>query len=488
MLAGMAAPRPNILLLVAEDTGRHHGCYGHDYADTPSLDRLAAEGCRYDRAFSHSPVCAPSRSALLTGMHPWTFGTHQMRSTLVKPPRLFTQELQDAGYRVLWPTKTDFNFTPPDGFAETDVPWLDRGELPVGDQPFLAFWNFGVTHESGAWDKVEDKSQDLESRWRDLPPERRHDPARAPVPPYLPDTPGVRLEIARHFDNLTVQDIQVGRALEVLEKSGAADNTIVIYLSDHGRGLCREKRWCYEAGLHLPLIVRWPGRIKPGSVNDDLVAWVDLAPTLLALAGAPVPEHYQGRVFLGPDQAPPPPFVFSGRDRMDEQFDRIRTCRSPRFHYIRNFYPQLPYMQRNRYMESGLTTRDLREGRAAGTLTPAQAAFMADTKPVEELYDTAADPHCVENLAGDSAHHDALRRHRAALEAFLDKHGDLGAVPESELIARGLVTDRLTNEYRPRIAPLPGRFRIGNGDTVLTAEEAVERYGPSPEPPPLPEQ
>lgn len=475
--------RPNIVLLTGEDTGLHLGCYGERYADTPNLDRLAGEGCRYEHAYSHGPVCAPSRSGLVTGRYPWRLGTHNMRSTLTRPPRLFTHELRDAGYRVLWPTKTDFNFEPDPGFADSSEEWLTLESLPVGQQPFFAYWNFSITHESRVWDSVNGKPQDFGALVDELPRERRHDPDLAPVPPYLPDTPPVRKEIARYFDTLAVQDLQVGRALELLERLGIAERTIVIYCSDHGRGLCREKRWCYDAGLHLPLLIRAPGEVGPGSVGSEMIGWVDLAPTILSLAGVRAPESYQGRAFLGPERSNEPRrFVVSGRDRMDEQFDRVRSCRTRRFRYIRNDFPQVPYMHRIRFMENGLTTRELREARAQGALTPAQSPFMADTKPTEELYDTVEDPHNVRNLAGEPAFRDTLRSLRGELETFLEASGDLGRIPEPQLVADGLITNRLEDEYRPRVAPLPERYRIGKGENVLTSQEAVERYGPSPRP------
>ncbi len=476
--------KPNIMLLVGEDVGLHLGCYGEGYAHTPNLDRLAERGCRFDRGYSCAPVCAPSRSALVTGMYPWTVGTHQMRSTVINPPRLFTHELQDAGYNVFWPTKTDFNFVPPSDFAQTkgDAVWLETGKLPdAGDRPFLAFWNFGITHESGMWD-TNDQHISFANRTRELPDHLRHDPAKAPVPPYLPDTPEVRLEVSRYFDNLALQDIQIGKALDILEASGQADNTVVIYMTDHGRGLCREKRWPYEAGVHLPLIVRWPGQVKPGGVSDELVSWIDIAPTLLSLAGVPIPSSYQGQVFLGPDAAAPRAYCYSGRDRMDESFDRVRSSRNKQFRYVRNFFPQIPYMQRNKYMEQSLTTQALRDGRAAGTLTPVQAAFMAEQKPVEELYEPANDPHCIRNLADDPAHRDTLLTMRADLEQLLEKTNDLGAVDEPELVSRGLLTNRIETEYRPRIAPLPERDVIGPACQPLCISEAVAQLGPSPTP------
>jgi len=481
----MSDSRPNIMLLVGEDVGLHLGCYGVGYATTPNLDRLAARGCRYDNGISCAPVCAPSRCALITGMYPWTVGGHHMRSTLVNPPRLFTHELQDAGYDVLWPTKTDFNLEPPADFARTgdDAQWLTTGKLPdsASGVPWFAFWNFGMTHESGMWDKNTNQTSDFADRTAHLPPELRHDPADAPVPAYLPDTPGVRVEISRYFDNLAWQDQQVGRALQLLEDSGQADNTVVIYLTDHGRGLCREKRWPYEAGVHLPLLIRWPKHIDASSVSDELVSWIDVTATILSLAGAAIPARYQGQVFLGPDKAPPRTYAYSGRDRMDEDFDRVRTSRSKRFRYTRNFFPQIPYLQRIGYMENSAATQSLRDGRAAGTLNQYQAPFLADTKPIEELYDVVADPDCVVNLADDPAHRDTLLAMRADLQRMMEDTHDLGRFDEHELIERGIITDRMETEYRPRIGPLPEHQRIGSGLNVLCAEEAVERYGPSPQ-------
>lgn len=482
----MPKTRPNILFLQAEDVSRHHGCYGDTYAHTPNIDRLAAEGCRYTNAITHTPVCAPSRSGMVTGMYPWAYGVHHMRSTLIDPPRLFTHELQDAGYDVHWPTKTDFNFDPPADFATTRYNWFERGALPAGDKPWLAYYNFGVTHESQVWDVCNDTPREpFAQRQAELPPEHVHDPADAPLPPYLVDAPGTRQEIARHYDNLSVQDMQVGRALAMLEASGQADHTIVIYLSDHGRGLCREKRWCYEAGVHLPLIIRWPGTPgsfgpAPGSVDDQLVAWVDIAPTLLAACGLAVPDHYHGRAFTGDSaDAPQREYAFVGRDRMGEAFDLVRGARSKQFLYLRNDFPQLPYMQRVRYMEHGLTTQDLRVARRDGTLTDAQAAWMADTKPAEELYDVDADPHCVHNLAGDPALADTMAAHRDALAAMLDEHGDHGRDTEEDSIAQGLIANDLDPKFRPQVGPLLYQFQIGKGNTVVTMADALERYGPS---------
>ena len=467
---GVTPPRPlNVVLLVGEDTGCHHGCYGEAYAHTPNLDRLAAEGCRYTHAFSHAPVCAPSRSALVTGRYPWSIGTHHMRSTLIDPPRLFTHELRDAGVYVAWPTKTDFNFEPPEGFADTtDDVWKAR--LPA--EPFFVYRNFDVTHESCAWDLPNWRGDSYADRVSGLPEDLRHDPAAAPVPAYLPDTPETRRDIARYFDLLTLQDQQIGRVLQTIDASPAADRTVVIYLSDHGRGLVREKRWCYDAGVRLPLIIRWPGGIEPGTTCDDLVAWTDLGPTILSLMGIEVHADYDGRVFLGSEASPPRRYVFGGRDRMDEVYDRVRYARSASFHYIRNDYPALPWAVRQDYQENQPTFQAMRRLHAAGQLEGPSGAFMARRKPPEELYDPVADPDMVNNLADDPGYADAVAEHRMALAEELGAIRDYSRRPESEWVTEGLLTDRLETEYRPRVGRLDPAFRIGPEVAPLTVQEA----------------
>ncbi len=466
--------RPNIMLLVAEDAGRHQGCYGYPVAKTPHIDSLAAEGARYTNGFSTAPVCAPSRSALVTSHHAFSMGSHHMRSTLLAPPRLFTQELRDAGYYVNWANKTDFNFTPPADFADDTHVWFDdlaEGRLP--EQPWLLYHNFSVTHESSMW-----RDDRLQADWQQNSLQARRettpvDPREVEVPAYVPDTPGVRANLAHYFETLAAQDREIGRALQALEQSGQADQTVVLYLSDHGRGLPREKRWCYDAGIHLPLIIRWPGHLKPGSVQEELVSWVDLAPTLLSIAGVPIPETYQGRAFLG-EQASPHPreHCLAGRDRMDEAFDRVRVLRDQRWLYIRNDFPELPYAQRISFMETIDAMEDLRAGRRAGTLTDAQALFMAESKPPEELYDCATDPDNLHNLAENPEHADRLAKMRSTLASELERLGDLATEPESALIERGLVADERA-DYRDRIAPLPEEDQLGPPQTLMEMEEAL---------------
>ena len=291
-------------------------------------------------------------------------------------------------------------------------------------------------------------------------PARVTDPAEVPVPPYLPDTPVVRSDIARHADNIAELDRQVGEILDALDASGVAGNTVVVFLSDHGRGLPREKRWPYSAGIHMPLLISWPGVLEPGSTSDRLVSWVDIAPTFLSIAGAPIPADYDGSAFLGSAEGAPRDHVFAARDRMDEAFDRVRVIRDRQFHYVRNFYPQIPYCQRNMYMENMPTMQELRRLNAAGELSGTAAVFMPARKPAEELYDLRADPECVHNLADDPHHAEVRDRMGAELDRFLAEIDDLGAYPERELVAKGVVVDRI-EEFRARLAPLPPEQQRG---------------------------
>lgn len=459
--------RPNIMLLQGEDVGRHLGCYGDPTAHTPHLDALASQGARYTQAFTHSPVCAPSRGGMVTGRYPYSLGNHHMRSTLAKPPRTFVQELKDAGYHVNWNTKLDFNFHPPEGWRHEASDWHTS---PAPRQPFFLYENFGVTHESRMFPEVPD--------WHGPPPPEtrhahRHRPEDTRPPPWLLDCPELRRQLVRYHDAFSVLDAQVGRRLAWLEEQGLADNTIVIFLSDHGRGLPREKRWCYDAGIHLPLLVRWPGHIAPGTVCDDLVGWVDIAPTLLSLAGVDIPGDYQGQVFLGAGTASPRDCCFAGRDRMDEVFDRVRVARNHRWHYIRNYAPNLPWAQCQTYMEQQEIMSVMRARWAEGGLSGDALAFFQEQKPEEELYDAASDPDCLRNLAGDPSHAHVLETMRGRLDAHLREVNDLGAITEEELVARGVLIDRLP-EYRQRVQPLPPTLHIGPDPMPMTLREAMQ--------------
>lgn len=453
-----AGAPPNIVWIVGEDMGPELGCYGDAQAITPNMDRLAREGTQFTHCFTQAPVCAPSRSGLITGQYPTTIGTHHMRSKLVSPPEMFTSRLQKAGYFVMWPGKTDFNFDVPKGAFDSTVDWTKTRKLPK--QPFFAYINLGDSHESSI------RMKDKYARFTEnLTASEKHAPAKMSVPPYHPDAPEVRRDLANYYDLVTAVDKKVGDILELLETQGVASNTVVVLFGDHGRGLPRSKRWVYDSGIHVPLIVRWPGNLKPGTVSDDLVSFIDFAPTMLAVAGIEATAStsamvegvhtgvalyppMQGTVFLGL-MAQDRDYVFAARDRMDETYDRIRAVRDKQFKYIRNFEPQLPYAQKIAYMEEMPTMQVWRKWNAEGKLDEKQKLFFAPTKPLEELYDCEADPHEVHNLADSAKYQRKLRELRAVMDRWIKATHDMAATPEAELIKRGVVRD-VSERYADR--------------------------------------
>lgn len=438
--AGEKSARPNFLFIVGEDLGPQLACYGDKNAITPNLDKFASEGARFTRAFTHAPVCAPSRSGLITGMYPTTIGSQHMRSKLIAPPPTFTSLLRKAGYFVAWPGKTDFNFDVPADAFDSTKKWTDREP----GKPFLAYINIGESHES----QIRSDAKQFAKNTERLKPEQRHDPAKMELPPYYPDAPEVRNDVAHYYDLATAVDVRVGEILAELDKRGEAENTIVFFFGDHGWGMPRGKRWIYDSGIRVPFMVRWPGQIKPGTIREDLVSFIDLAPTILNLAGVDVPTSLQGNIFLGP-KAKEREYVFACRDRMDETYDRIRCVRDKQFKLIRNFEPELPYAQRISYMDEMPTMRVWRQWNADGKLSGAQTLFFAAKKPAEEFYDLNADPHEINNLANSAQHQDKIKELRGVLEKWCAETKDMGAVPEREMIQRGLVKNVL-DEYEKR--------------------------------------
>lgn len=485
-------PRPNFLWISTEDVSPDLGCYGDKYAVTPNLDAFAGQGVRYDLAFSHAGVCAPSRSGVITGMYPTTIGTHHMRCQGVPPHyvRCFPEYLRAAGYYCTNNVKTDYQFDSPlTAWDECSAKahWRNRPK----DSPFFAVINFTTTHEG----QIRDRSPGLLKRLEALGPAERHDPAKAALPPYYPDTAKVREDWARYYDLVTLMDRQVKEVLDQLEADGLGEDTIVWFWGDHGRGLPRAKRWIYDSGSRVPLIVRvpekWrkpaapdnPDALKPGSACEELVAFLDFAPTMLSLAGVEIPKHMQGQAFLGRHKGKPREYVYGGRDRMDEAYDLIRTVRDKRFRYIRNYMWHVPRSQSIDYMDQMPTMQEMRRLHVEGKLQGPQAQFFEPTKPIEELYDTAADPHEVNNLAGDPRHADVLQRMRQAHLEWCRETKDIGLIPEPIFDEMKRPGGKFEKTADPVFVRLTGSREDGGAVTIACAtpgSSIVWRLGGNP--------
>ncbi len=437
---------PNILWLSCEDTGPHLGCYGDPHAVTPRLDALAGEGTRYTNMYTVAGVCAPNRSCIITGMYPTTLGTHHMRSggegadrsimpRLPSFVRCFPEYLRDAGYYCTNNAKEDYNFKTPESAwddSSSAAHWRNR---PDKNTPFFSVFNYLRTHEFSV--RLSDEEH-AEVTKRISPSERR-DPASLELPPYYPDTLVVRRRWANYYELITAMDYWIRDMLAGLEEDGLSENTIVFFWSDHGPGLPRQKRWLYDSGTHVPLIIRIPEKYRqegegtPGSVDDRMVSSLDFGPTVLNLCGLPVPGHMQGSPFLGGGLPPERQYCFGIRDRMDERYDMQRSVRDRRYLYIRNYMPYQPYAQYMQSAESDPVMMELRSAASRGILPPDAELFMSREKPAEELYDRVGDPHQVHNRAQDPACGEILNRLSCEHLRWMEETRDLGVVPEAEL-------------------------------------------------------
>lgn len=432
----------NIVWITVEDMSPRLAAFGDSTAYTPNIDRLAKEGVRYTNVFSVSGVCAPSRSSIITGMYPTTIGAQHMRNHRrtsaiaditdpellaiptyeAVPPagvKCFPEYLRAAGYYCTNNRKTDYQFTPPvTAWDESSRQshWRNR---PDPTQPFFAVFNSNITHESQVWSRADEPM--------------RVDPASIEVPPYYPDHPVVRRDISRHYSNIEVMDTFVGTILDELEEDGLLDSTIVFFFSDHGDGLPRMKRWVYDSGLHVPLIIRWPDGQEAGTTNDELISFIDFAPTMLSLTGLPIPDYMQGQPFLGNQKARERAYIFAAKDRMDPARDNARAVRDLRYKYIRNYMPERPYVEFLPYRDRMGLMQVLHSMHAAGTLEGPQKLWFRSEKPVEELYDTLEDPHEINNLASEPEYRDKLEELRTAHENWKQETKDWGLIPETEL-------------------------------------------------------
>lgn len=458
--------RPNILWLTSEDNSPFLGCYGDQFATTPNLDKLARRGFRYTHAFANSPVCAPNRNTLITGVYVTANGHQHMRSEYNKSDavRLYPELLREAGYYCTNNSKEDFNINQ----AQTRGIWDELGNTAhyknrKPGQPFFAVFNSMLTHESSLF-----------------PPKPRqklrHDPDKVKLPPYHPDTPELRHDWAYYYDNIEDMDAWVGKHLADLEASGAADNTIVFYYSDHGGVLPRSKRWVYETGTRVPLLIYIPTKYKhlwpvgqPGSVIDRLVSFVDLPPTLLSILGRPIPAYMQGKAFLGPKKTADPQYVYASRDRQEERYDMYRAVRDKQYRYIRNYMPHRVYGPQQEYLWLSQATRSWEAACQTGTCNETQQAFWK-SKPVEELYDSENDPWEVNNLAQNPKYKTVLERMRKAHTDWMLTIRDTGFMPEADMVARTRTIPAYDYMRRGNVK-LPALIGAAQRATAATAKD-----------------
>jgi len=427
--------RPNILCVVCEDISPYLGCYGDPAAYTPNLDRLAEEGIRFTNVFSVSGVCAPSRAALITGLYPSSFGANNMRSNRKDLPELkgcppyeatpssevkcYTEFMRAAGYYCTNNDKEDYQFNAP-GTAWDEssrhAHWRNRPE----SANFFAIFNLLRSHESQIWN------------WLDEP--KSVDPADVPVPPYYPDNDVVRKDIATLYTNISIMDREVGEILDMLEKDGLMDSTIIIFYSDHGGPMPRGKREILDSGLKVPMIIRLPGAKKAGTVNDELVSFVDIPATILSFAGVPIPEYMHGQAFMGDQKAEPRDYIFAARDRMDGQTDCRRAVRSKNFKYIRNYMPEVGAYLPIKFRKTMPTMQELLRMKEEGSLNEDQMYWFRESKTIEELYNIEKDPNELQNLAGDPEYDKVLEEMRQVHEKWMQEIKDPGPIPEKELV------------------------------------------------------
>ncbi|TDN96640.1 sulfatase [Sunxiuqinia elliptica] len=478
-LAGQinAKEQPNILWITCEDISPTIGCYGDQAAKTPVIDQLASEGVRYTHVFATAGVCAPSRSTIITGVYAPSLGTHHMRTGndisgiskgiyptetgIIDPEgnsvpkysavipsevRCFPELLRKAGYYCTNNAKTDYQFAAPiSAWDENDsnAHWRNRPK----DKPFFAVFNLNVSHESMIWKK-------------------KNDPLlinkNAPnIPPYFPENKVIRQDVARNYSNIAELDKQVGQILKQLKEDGLLEKTIIFFFSDHGGPLPRGKREIYDSGLRVPFIARFPHRFKAGTVSEELISFVDLAPSMLSLAGITPPDYMQGQAFLGvhkSDNARTE--IFAARDRLDECYDMVRCVRTKDYMYVKNFYPEKPNYMDLKYRRQMDMMNELIRLHKSDSLNAVQEIWFHKTKSTEEFYKVKEDPHQVQNLITDSCNQLIVEDLRKKLTNWQQKINDQGFIPEGEMVLQMWPNLKQPQTLKPAIEKINNTFKI----------------------------
>ncbi|MDF2894127.1 MAG: sulfatase [Rhodococcus erythropolis] len=450
---------PNILWIVSEDCPPWFGCFGDELAETPNLDRLAHEGIRYSNAFSPAPVCAPSRFSLLTGVAANSNSpANHMRAVAAVPNWLksYPELARLQGYYCTNNAKTDYNAQLDEATIWDECGGAAHWRNRAPGQPFLAVFNIDTTHESALFGAFGPAPELLS-------------PADVDVPPYLPDTDEIRQDIANYYGFIAKMDGSVGDLIIQLAEDGLTDDTVIIHTSDHGGVLPRSKRFCNDTGLRVPLIVV-PSKstaslfLPGGSVVEAPVSTLALPPTVVSLTGGTPPPYMSDASLLGRTHDMKNDVAFSFRDRMDERMDTVRSVRSARYRYTRNYTPQRPLIQHQAFAWMAAGWQSFEQARIDGRLSPEQERLW-QTKDSVELYDVQADPHEMHNLAGSielaAVENELAQRLRQHTLRIVDN----GFLPEGAA-AQGIEASRS-----------PGRYPLAHildvADRGLSSDEAA---------------
>ena len=483
-----ASLQPNILWITCEDLSPILGCYGDKIANTPNIDLFAQNAVRFTNAYASAPICTPARSSLITGVYASSMGTHHLRGVVPKSDKIkcFTEFLRKQGYYCTNNVKEDYNFiTPEEAWDESSDSAHWRNRKP--GQPFFSVFNFMVTHQSQTRYGIE-KLNEINST---LDEKDRITPDDVEIPPYYPDTPIVRNNIASLYTQVHIMDKKFQEILNQLEEDGLRENTIIFFYSDHGTGLPRGKGYLHDTGIKVPLIIEFPEKYKhyspakAGTFSDELVNFIDFPPTVLSLTGIDPPKYMQGKPFLGQYRKNSNDYVISIRDRRDEVLMFSRSIRTDKYHYIRNFLPHRPRMQRNFYSEITPIRQELRRLDNLGLLQSNEAWLMGNSVPVDELYDTETDPHELNNLAQEAEHQEIMELLKRNLFSWMVETKDLGLVPEHEMIEKSKDNapyDTFSNNFDPKpILDLVdkigrGKQHIDSFNFALQSKNPVYRY------------
>ena len=429
--------KPNIVWICAEDITTMLGCYGDPNAFTPNLDNFAEKSVKFTNAYATAPVCAPSRSCIVTGEYATSLGTQHLRSEVDIPQSVvpFPKLMREAGYYCTNYDKQDYNFTDTTIWNESskNAHWKNRAD----GQPFFAVFNIGITHQSGIFGDEETYQKRISKYAPEIKPV---DPETLQIPPYFPESDEIRKLWARYYTNVQIMDIQFEERLNELMEAKLLDNTIVFFYSDHGTGMPRAKRALYDSGLKIPLLIYVPEKyrekfkMKPGTENSQMLGFLDFAPAVLELAGIEIPEKLRGRPFISEKEIKEKDYVFGTSDRVDEAYEMARTIRTKKYRYVRNFLSYTPLLQANFYSDKSEIMKELYRFKNKADLTSAQQTLFMNKRQPEELYDIENDPHEVNNLAGSQEYNSVLIEMRKKLHHEILKSFDTGLMPEPEMM------------------------------------------------------